>query len=848
MPAQAGKLRQVDDPRRGVPGAQFAPSLGGEDVHNVGAMQLNVTNFGLLGSLPGSRAPYSDAPSAQWPPSSGIDYLYAAGLWVGALVDDQPHVTGIVQTPERIQFEFRPGASELDRIYHTRELMLHGARLPNPNADDDGDGRFDEDPLDGRDNDGDGRIDEDYAAMSNQMFTCEFADTDPAIRLAVPDHRPLGLRVTQTTLAWEGAVANSFIGLDYRIENVGRDFLQRPCVGFYADYDIGARDRGAATQDDLAGYWIGTRTIQTSDGAHDVHLEVGYMFDDDGDDGEAQGYIGIVFLGWERDGDETVRPLALDNFRTFLGNGGYESGGDPTNDDQRYAILDGTAPQSLPPVNERRSYVLRHPGDYRTVCSAGPFPMVLAPGTALHVQAALVIGRGLDDFLDHTVAALQTLQGVWLDCDGNPSTGVDGREEPLCAPEYQGRVRVDPCDARCDRMEGPPCQLSVPSQGCVWVNGDCEVEVETGETTGVGGRECHVVWTADSPPTPPAIRIAAYEDRVEIYWDDRSETTVDLVRGEIDFESYRIWRAEGWTRPLGTNERSGPPPNLWALLGEFDVRNGVGSDTGLGAVHYQPHVAASLIAFYQQWYAQHPGEPPPEVQGYTWAQCDTAQALARGRRYYLFVDPPFVRATPGEACPANRLCDPIRYGDRWLPARCDANGQCRATTPPPHPGMHLFYSVTANDHRLASGPGGDSQLAPGLNGEPGANFVYVVPPTSALPRERSGDAESEIYVVPNPATIETLAPWRLQPNNGDPTGIKVEFHHLPQSTGKVIIWTLAGDRVRDLSFDARNTDGTLAWDLVSRNGQDVASGVYLYTVEADDPAFKRVIGKLVVIR
>jgi hypothetical protein len=40
----------------------------------------------------------------------------------------------------------------------------------------------------------------------------------------------------------------------------------------------------------------------------------------------------------------------------------------------------------------------------------------------------------------------------------------------------------------------------------------------------------------------------------------------------------------------------------------------------------------------------------------------------------------------------------------------------------------------------------------------------------------------------------------------------------------------------------------VAWDLVSRNGQDVASGVYLYTVEADDPSFSRFVGKLVVIR
>jgi hypothetical protein len=38
------------------------------------------------------------------------------------------------------------------------------------------------------------------------------------------------------------------------------------------------------------------------------------------------------------------------------------------------------------------------------------------------------------------------------------------------------------------------------------------------------------------------------------------------------------------------------------------------------------------------------------------------------------------------------------------------------------------------------------------------------------------------------------------------------------------------------------------WDLVSRNLQDVASGIFLYSVECDDENFDRFIGKFVVIR
>ncbi|UCF05772.1 MAG: hypothetical protein JSV33_01665, partial [bacterium] len=60
--------------------------------------------------------------------------------------------------------------------------------------------------------------------------------------------------------------------------------------------------------------------------------------------------------------------------------------------------------------------------------------------------------------------------------------------------------------------------------------------------------------------------------------------------------------------------------------------------------------------------------------------------------------------------------------------------------------------------------------------------------------------------------------------------------------------TVSGDLVEVLYHDGREGHGTLPWDLVSRNGQDVTSGVYMYSVEPDDSAYPRKIGKFVVIR
>jgi len=51
--------------------------------------------------------------------------------------------------------------------------------------------------------------------------------------------------------------------------------------------------------------------------------------------------------------------------------------------------------------------------------------------------------------------------------------------------------------------------------------------------------------------------------------------------------------------------------------------------------------------------------------------------------------------------------------------------------------------------------------------------------------------------------------------------------------------------VRTLENDGTVDVGQVKWDLVSRNGQDVVSGVYLYTVESD---YGTQVGKFVILR
>jgi len=104
-------------------------------------------------------------------------------------------------------------------------------------------------------------------------------------------------------------------------------------------------------------------------------------------------------------------------------------------------------------------------------------------------------------------------------------------------------------------------------------------------------------------------------------------------------------------------------------------------------------------------------------------------------------------------------------------------------------------------------------------------------------------------MYPNPATREALEEFQqFFPNADDPTGIRVCLANLPASQNVIKIYTLDGDLVETLNHDGESGFGEVCWNLVSRNGQEVVSGIYLYSVESQDNRFDDFIGKFVVIR
>ncbi len=778
----------------------------GSGIHNVGNLNLHVTNWGCFGSYPDANGAVSHLISAQWPANSGVEYLFIAGLWVGARKGGVP-----VVSTSAFEVEFRPAGSEdpLCRIYETSEGADGGNRLPSPN-DDDRDGVADEDWQNGVDDDGDGLIDEDFAAVGKQMFTCWYTDDHPLSVMSNPEHTPLHLFVRQESYQWDDEQFWDFVGVEYAITNYGRDIIEDLYVGFFADGDVGVRGSDNLAGDDNTGLWQGIRCARRGETEVPVYISVAYFFDPDGDDGEAPGYFGILFLGHNTDplGENAPAVVGITSYQNFSGGLPYAAGGDPTNDFERYELMSAGR-------FDRDGEV---PRDYRMLMATGPFRELL-PDSTMKLQVAFVCGYGLEGMLDAAASAAMVYDGNWFDVDGNPMTGVNGRETAMNGPVSE--IDPDTCDTESEF-------LSAVRGEVIWVNADCSREQTLwlgrslcpGGTfdyadyqTGVEGNETQVKWLVGSAPPPPNMRVLPGSGKITLLWDNFSESTPDPSTQEFDFEGYRIWRADNWDRPYGTSILTGPPRELWQLLEERDEVNGVLADIDFRSPfsqdgwEYEPLIdlpdKESIIKLFEEsvWYS--PMDTVPCPPGLSDDECDTLEALARynmgfegGMSYYKFVDENV------------------------------------------HDGMHYFYSVTAFDHTIVDGvPAGE-----GKYGDPASNFFYINPLSTA-----GTTGGGEIFVVPNPATEQSMDPWRLEPNMEDPTGIKVEFRNLPACRSTVRIFTLSGDLVEVLYHDGSGGSGTLRWDLVSRNGQNVTSGVYLYAVEPEG-GFEKTMGKFVIIR
>lgn len=309
-------------------------------------------------------------------------------------------------------------------------------------------------------------------------------------------------------------------------------------------------------------------------------------------------------------------------------------------------------------------------------------------------------------------------------------------------------------------------------------------------------------------------------------------------------------------------------PNIpaWSFAGAWHP--GAGSDT----IESRPRTLTL------RWLRDPAAEARPDFGGYRIYRAtsfgDTSSMLLLRRYSKQFADsmftwhfPPITPATP-ESQRIGTFVDPESSGRFIKVCRLrnppnDPNGACLsprdsvmvlAPPPGPHDGFRTWYSITYearnttdNDYLDLSipdtldgyarcGTPGDPTSCPNLNHKSAnvSNDVWQ-------PRDTSADPDSHHFahaVEPTGGPTANLAQVGVVPNPyraaeaWNQTGAhEMHFINLPV-TAKIRIYTIAGDLVREIQHHDPIRDFE-RWDLKNEVGRDVASGIYMYRVEAE---------------
>ncbi|MFN8587399.1 MAG: hypothetical protein U0704_06315 [Candidatus Eisenbacteria bacterium] len=750
-----------------------------------GAYSLRVSNVGVLGNPWFDRGRSYD-PSWEYPSGSGHELLGHAELWVGAIAADGQHrVSG------GPMLEWRPSMAPDDRVGR----VVAGDPRGRWRVDDDGDGRTDEDPPNGRDDDGDGRVDEDFDMPAQELFTAEYTDDTPeAIAFGYDGgekHVPLGLSVHQECYGWTRHGLDGIAGISFTITNHGTETLRDLRVGFYVDLDTRERNSSGGHLDDRL---LRVPYRRVTPKPESVINALGLWRKPCAEIVEGVAYaaapaagsvttLGAVLplshttdpLGWFTNdafpGVAAARakaraPRRDTTFRAYAFSPSLPpgQGGPPTLDRDRWAALAGEYP------------VLRDEGftgDVAVLLSCGPFP-TLAPGQSVECSYAFVAAGSLDSLVALAPVARDLQRGARFDFVANDrsnvwfagTSGINGHEtcveppagvsffyDPHCPQKIYADYTPDPLS------QGPAISFEIPYRAgsCVWTDLDCD------GCTGADGTDTARRWyLATLLPPPPTLRTRAGDGWARVEWDDWPEVALAgglLGDPAITFAGYKLYRVSDWRRDALL-----PAPARWQRIAYFDEHG----DNGHALATIRDDAAAiadSAVEF------------PHHVVG-----------------RYAYVD--------------STVHDGFDYG-------YVVTSVVR---------VHAPY-----DTLLATYSELESAFEPDFD-------ARVVPHAAATHGGR-------VRVAPNP--YRGSAAWDRPAVPGDVFTRHVDFLGLPRARCVVRIYTLAGDLVAEVPHDGTGGDGQASWNLISRNGQDVASGVYLFVVESGGT---RETGRFVVIR
>jgi hypothetical protein len=805
-------------------------------VHNVGKIALTISNFGVIGR--GSEETIADpltgqnAPSLSYPRGFGLNYLFEAALWVGAVYGRDT----LVSTSGGAFYEVR---EFWPSFYPEGDIQYRSTKDPE--------------------------APEYTGAVSQQDFIASYCDTltDPGFvdddYYSGRNHLPLYIKINQKSYAWGYDYAEDFVIFDCEIANINyHRELKDVYIGIFVDNDCGKDYRDNA-YDDVCGFKksLPSRYIG---GLWDT-INIAWAADNNGDPDPVSGdYMGLYsptsavatrilrtpldsldfnFNWWisswwpGRDWGPRKAGTQEDPFRSFNG-----FLGSPVGDKNKYYIMshkefdydqrdthkDHTGDGWLPPPSNADQ--ISYGSEMKYLLSFGPFD--LDPGDIAPFTFAIIAGQNFHPGYNFNELGLNALWSGWI--FDNPGIDTDG-------DGYKGNFKISCWDSvfqRIDTIYRPSDTLFDTIFTCLF-----------GDTVYYKGDGIPDFRGAEPPPAPkPRLfpRINEFNSgEIKIKWDGRlSETTNDQFSQKVDFEGYRVY--------VSFTGR----PDEFTLLASYDVDNYDRWEYEKVYKYWRiinpPYETYKL----KWWYGE---DLDPDIyfdkdhllSNYNWGT---------GKyEYYYFTKHDWNASDYRDTMNIHKI-----YPDQPYPSTLDMDSakmffpdelteegylkyfEYEYTLTNLLPSQPYYVAVTAFDQGF---PG---KRLPPLETKPetSAKREFALN-SSDLVMEKGLD----VIVYPNPYRIdggyrERFEGWE-RPDLPAERTMALHFANLPNKC-TIRIFTLDGDLVREIKHDfAPGDPGSMheSWDLISRNTMTITSGIYYFSVESEMGNY---IGKFVIIK
>jgi hypothetical protein len=487
----------------------------------------NIGNIGLsvtnYGMYGNGFALWPNQPSCEYPIGSGIEHIFDGSLWIGGF------------TSSDSLGHNRLGPFVSTGSVDASSVSARGGGFEFTNAP--GSKVIERSTL----------LDSRYYnpdAISHQDFLMDFTDTNTTLILpngqpgeTIQGHNPLGITVHQETYAWNYPFADFFVIMNYTIKNVTNKYIDSVYVGLWTD--------AVVRNTKITSPRTGASFFDKSGDGYSDSMKIAYEFDATGDVGYTNSYVGIQFLGSTPNLDSLfivgLDTLPSVNFVSWQ----YKNTSDPnffspTTDIDRYRKMQGYFGGTNRYDDGVSPSILKLPSNRSVLITHGHFKKI-APGESINVVFAIVCAKKYGNDPASLDSPIQKL---------NLYSNAEWALRAYYGEDRNRNGKLDP-----------------------------------GEDLDANGEITRYILPA--PPRVPAVKVVPGNQEVSIYWDKRSEASIDPISGKKDFEGYKVYRTEpGFDLDLSQDIRSS-----LVMLAQFDsTGNSYGFNTGFSKVELKDPV------------------------------------------------------------------------------------------------------------------------------------------------------------------------------------------------------------------------------------------------------------------